>query len=90
MRIWHGRHSAPLIAIWVFALVVAGVLYKIEDIQPALSELIRPLYIILAVLVLLLTWKWFRSREPGVRHDRRHGDRRHMDRRDDEAGAGPK
>ncbi len=37
-------------------------LYKIEDIQPALSELIRPVYVIVLALALLLTWKWFRAR----------------------------
>lgn len=83
MRIWHGRHAAPLIAIWLFAFIVAAILYKIEDIQPALSDLIRPLYVILIALALLVTWKWFRARAIGEQHDRRHGDRRHTDRRDD-------
>mgnify|MGYP001551399263 FL=1 len=83
MRIWHGRHAAPLVAIWVLALIVAAVLYRIEDIQPALSDLIRPVYVILLGLALLVTWKWFRARASGKQHDRRQGDRRHADRRED-------
>ena len=83
MRIWHGRHAAPLGAIWLLVLIVAAMLYKIEDIQPALSDLVRPLYVIVLALALLVTWKWFRARAIGARHDRRHADRRHMDRRED-------
>lgn len=83
MRIWHGRHAAPLVAIWVLALIVAAALYKIEDIQPALSDLIRPVYVVLLGLALLVTWKWFRARAGGKQHDRRQADRRHADRRED-------
>ncbi len=83
MRIWHGRHAAPLIAIWLFALIVAAILYRIEDIQPALSDLIRPVYVILLALAVLVTWKWFRARAIGTQHDRRQADRRHTDRRED-------
>ena len=83
MRIWHGRHAAPLVAIWLLALIVAAVLYRIEDIQPALSDLIRPVYVILLALALLITWKWFRARAGGKQNDRRQGDRRHADRRED-------
>jgi hypothetical protein len=83
VRIWHGRHAAPLIAIWIFVLVIAAMLYKIEDIQPALSELIRPVYVIVLALALLLTWKWFRARAVGTQQDRRHADRRRTDRRED-------
>jgi len=84
LRIWHGRHAAPLIIIWGFAFAVAAILYKIDDIQPALSDLFRPVYFVIAGLALLLTWKWFRGRAGGERHDRRHGDRRHADRRDED------
>jgi len=83
VRIWHGRHAAPLVAIWLLALIVAAVLYRIEDIQPALSDLIRPVYVILLALALLVTWKWFRARAGGKQNDRRQGDRRHADRRED-------
>jgi len=83
VRIWHGRHAAPLVAIWALASIVAAVLYRIEDIQPALSDLIRPVYVVLLGLALLVTWKWFRARASGKQHDRRHGDRRHADRREE-------
>ncbi len=87
MRIWHGRHAAPLVIIWAVALALAAGLYKIDDIQPALSDLFRPVYFIIAAIALLLTWKWFRERAGGKRHDRRRRDRRHADRRDeDDAG----
>lgn len=82
MRIWHGRHSAPLLMIWVIALGLAALLYKIADIQPALSELFSPLYIIILGVAAALTWKWFRARAAGRSQDRRHGDRRRLDRRD--------
>lgn len=49
-----------------------------ESSQPALRELIRPLYIVMLVVMLLTTWRWFRARG---RRDRRHGDRRNTDRR---------
>jgi hypothetical protein len=84
MRIWRGRHSAPLVIIWAVALGLAAFLYKIEDIQPALSELLRPLYVIEFGVAALLTWKWFRARAAGKQHDRRLGDRRRLDRRDEE------
>jgi cobalamin synthase len=83
VRIWRGRHAAPLIAIWLLALIVVAILYRIEDIQPALSDLIRPVYVIVLALALLVTWKWFRARTGGAEHDRRRGDRRHTDRRED-------
>jgi len=83
VRIWHGRHAEPLIIIWGFALVLAAILYKIDAVQPALAVLFRPVYMIIAGIALLLTWKWFRERAGGKRHDRRHADRRQDDRRDD-------
>lgn len=86
MRIWHGRHAAPLFIIWGFALALSALLYKIDDIQPALSELFRPVYYIIAAIALLLTWKWFRERAGGRKHDRRHGDRRQEDRRGEDDG----
>jgi hypothetical protein len=67
----------------VIALALSVFLYKIEDIQPAFSELLRPVYLVILGVALLVTWKWFRSRAGGSQHDRRHGDRRNTDRRDD-------
>jgi hypothetical protein len=84
VRIWHGRHAEPLIAIWLIALVAAVILYRVEYVQPALSDLVRPVYVVVFALALLVTWKWFRARAVGARHDRRHGDRRHTDRREND------
>lgn len=69
--------------IWVIAIVLAAALFEIERVQPALSDLLRPVYVVIVGVALLVTWKWFRAREGGPQHDRRHGDRRRSDRRDD-------
>jgi len=84
LRIWHGRRAAPLVVIWAIAVAIAGTMYKVDDMQPALSELLRPVYLIVLGVALLITWKWFGARAGGKKRDRRHGDRRHADRRDDE------
>lgn len=78
MRIWHHRHAGPLLTVWAVAIVVLGALYYAESTQPALQEMMRPLYVIVAVVLLVTTWRWFRGRSA---HDRRHADRRHTDRR---------
>jgi hypothetical protein len=88
LRIWHGRHAAPLVIIWALALAVAAIMYRIEDIQPGLSDLLRPVYVVVFGVALLLSRKWLRARAGGKSHDRRHGDRRHEDRRDDERTGG--
>ena len=78
MRIWHHRHVGPLLTVWGVAIGAAAVLWWMENDQPALREMIDPLYYILAIVMLVVTWRWFRTRG---RADRRHGDRRHSDRR---------
>jgi type VI protein secretion system component VasK len=83
LRIWRGRHAEPFVIIWVIAIVLAAALYEIQNIQPAFSELLRPVYLLILLVALLVTWKWFRTRASGRQHDRRHGDRRHSDRRDE-------
>lgn len=87
MKIWHGRHSAPLVIIWAITIGLAATMYKVENIQPGLSELFRPVYVIVFTIALFVTWKWFRARTGGKKHDRRHADRRHSERRDDEEEA---
>ncbi len=82
MRIWHGRHAAPLIAIWVITLGLVATMYKAQDVQPGLTELLHPVYVVVIAIALLLTWKWFRARARGKANDRRHTDRRRSDRRD--------
>jgi hypothetical protein len=83
MRIWRGRHSAPLIIIWAVALGLAALMYRIENSQPAFSELFRPVYAVIFGVALIVTWKWFRARTGEARTDRRQRDRRRSDRRDD-------
>jgi len=49
--------------------------------MPAFTDMLPPLYVVLGVVLLVVTWKWFRWR---ARHrDRRHTERRHTERRDD-------
>lgn len=83
MRIWHGRHAGPLVITWLIALGLATILYKVQDVQPGLTELLRPVYVVVIAAALVITWKWFRARTGGKKHDRRRSDRRHSDRRDD-------
>jgi hypothetical protein len=73
------RRFAPLILAWVIALTVAGLLYWIEASFPAFHEVMIPLYWIIGALIILATWRWFRTRGRGDRRekDRRHADRRH-------------
>ncbi len=70
--------------IWVVAVVLIGGLYKIGNIQPALTALFKPVYFVVLAAVLLVTWRWFRTRAGGKQHERRHGDRRRSDRRGEE------
>jgi hypothetical protein len=78
MRIWHHRHAGPLLTLWGVALAASAALFWMENDQPALREMIDPLYYILLAIMLFVTWRWFRVRG---RKDRRHGDRRRSDRR---------
>ena len=84
MKIWHGRDSAPLLLIWAIALSLSAILYKVQTVQPGLAELFEPVYVVILLIAAGLTWRWFRARTGGKRHDRRHRDRRRADRRDDE------
>ncbi|MDQ6737928.1 MAG: hypothetical protein M3Z30_09545 [Gemmatimonadota bacterium] len=83
MKLWHGRDSAPLLLIWAIALSLIAILYKIQNVQPGLTELFEPVLAVIFLFALVLTWRWFRGRSSGKRHDRRHRDRRSADRRDD-------
>ena len=73
------RRFAPLILAWAVALTVAGLLYWIETAFPAFHEVMIPLYWIIGALIILATWRWFRTRGKGDRRerDRRRADRRH-------------
>jgi len=79
MPFLHGRHIGPLLTVWVAALVVAGGLHWIEHLQPALDDMIAPLYIVVALAALWASVKWFRARAQFP--DRRRAERRHSGRR---------
>lgn len=80
MKLWHGRHVGPLLTAWAVLLAIAAGLYEMQSSQPALSEIFRPLFVILVLSGIFATLKWFRARARG--NDRRHQDRRNSDRRD--------
>ena len=82
MKIWRGRDAAPLFLIWAIALSLIAILYKIQLVQPGLTELFEPVFAVIFLVALGLTWRWFRGRAGGRKQDRRHGDRRSTDRRD--------
>lgn len=79
MTALHGRRLGSLLGAWAGALLIAALLYWVEASIPALIDILTPVYVILAVVMLVVTWKWFRSR--GGDQDRRRTDRRHVDRR---------
>ncbi|MDB4874362.1 MAG: hypothetical protein JWM41_808 [Gemmatimonadetes bacterium] len=71
-----------MIRLAVLGLVAEMAVFATGYIAPAMTTLLRPIYILVAVLFLFALWHAARRR-PG--HDRRHnapGDRRHVDRRD--------
>ena len=79
MTVLHGRHVGSLLSAWAVVFLLAAGLYWLEVALPALADIITPGYVVLILVMLIVTWKWFRER--GRDHDRRHGDRRHRDRR---------
>jgi len=52
MRIWHHRHAGPLLTLWGVAVAIAAGLYWMENDQPALREMIDPLYYIILIVML--------------------------------------
>ncbi len=76
----YGRTPQKLIGLWIIALSILGALYLLKRLMPALSEMLVPVYWIVALCAALLTWRWLRTRE---KTDRRGGDRRRLERRND-------
>lgn len=81
MAFLHGRHIGPLLTVWAGGLLVAAALYWLQAVMPALVDMVTPMYIALAAILLIATSKWIRARG----EQRRHADRRHRDRRHDTA-----
>ncbi|MDQ2889434.1 MAG: hypothetical protein M3R65_02620 [Gemmatimonadota bacterium] len=82
VKIWHGRAAAPLLLVWAIALSLMAILYKAQDVQPGLTELFEPVFVVIFLIAAAITWRWFRVRVGGRKQDRRHADRRRSDRRD--------
>lgn len=76
-RFLHGRSLVPLIKPWIAALIVAGLVFFFETEMPAFHEVVKIVYFVIAVILVIITGRAFRSREGRRRGaDRRHGDRR--------------
>jgi membrane protein YdbS with pleckstrin-like domain len=70
------RHTR-IFWIVVISVVVEVGLYIVTILGPAMSDLVRPVYYIVALVAAITVWHALRRR---VGHDRRHGDRRHRSR----------
>ncbi len=79
-RSFFDRHFAPLIAVWIVAIVIAGLVKWFERAMPAFDQVVKPIYFLDAALVIVFTWRWVRTR--GKVNRRHHPDRRRTDRRD--------
>lgn len=78
-RNFFDRRFAPLIAVWIVAAVLVGLIYWFERAMPAFDDVVKPIYGVIVGLAAIFTWRWIRTRGKG---DRRHyGDRRRTDRR---------
>ena len=76
----YGRRPRQLLVVWGFSLLLVGLVYWLEFTAPALHELVQPIYWVIGVAAVFLTWRWLRARS---RKDRRGKDRRRADRRDE-------
>jgi uncharacterized membrane protein len=77
MALLHHRHIGPLISIWISAFAIAGGLYWLQAVVPALVDIVTPIYIVVGVILIFVTVHWIRGRVK----QRRNGERRHADRR---------
>jgi hypothetical protein len=78
------RSVRPLVISWIITLLLEGLLLWVRSVQPVMSEILKPGYVLAALPAALGTWHWFHRRS---RHERRSGDRRHDSRRQGEGGA---
>ena len=76
----YGRRPRQLLVVWGSAFLLVALVFWLEFSAPAFHEIVQPFYWITSVVVLFLTWRWFRARSP---RDRRGKDRRRADRRDE-------
>ncbi|HUQ19050.1 MAG TPA: hypothetical protein VM099_05505 [Gemmatimonadaceae bacterium] len=73
------RRFAPLIAVWIVAAVLVGLIYWFERAMPAFDVVVKPVYALIVLLAIIFTARWVRTRGKGNR--RNHPDRRRTDRR---------
>lgn len=78
--IFHGRRPWQLIAVWLGGAALAAAIYLFGVWQPVYADIIEPFYFMIATVLLAITWKWLRDRQP--RSERRTRNRRQVDRRD--------
>ena len=70
--LFKGRRISPLLGPWISSAIFAGLVYYGETTLPALQEVARLIYVVLALIVFVSTARWLRVRS----YDRRSGDRR--------------
>lgn len=73
------RRPRGLLWFWTIGLAAAALLFWITWKIPALDDLLRPGYWLIAIVLAVFTIRWFRPRTGR----RRRGERRHDDRRED-------
>jgi hypothetical protein len=72
MTALRGRHIGSLLTVWIAAMLLTGAMYWLQTVMPAFTEMVRPLYVVLGLILIVTTWKWFRARANN--YDRRHTD----------------
>lgn len=70
--IFKGRRIGPLLGPWISSAIFAALVYYGETTLPALEEVARLIYVVLALIVFVSTARWLRVRS----YDRRARDRR--------------
>jgi len=78
-RSFFDRRFAPLIAVWIVAIIIAALVYWFQRAMPAFDDVVKPVYALDGLLTLAFTWRWIRTR--GKEDRRHHRDRRRTDRR---------
>ncbi len=73
------RKPRGLLWFWAFGLAVAALVYWITWKIPALSDLLRPVYWVIAAALAIFTGRWFRPRSGERRQEERRQDERRGD-----------
>jgi membrane protein implicated in regulation of membrane protease activity len=71
------RRPRGLLWFWTLGLALAALIYWTLHEIPALTDLLGPFYLLIAIVLAILTFRWFRPRAANRRrHERRGTDRR--------------